>query len=293
MKIANIGYQTNYSNNKSNNKGMKNSVQFASLQACASEPVKKVGKLRTLANIIVHKIKNNIAPTDVKAADYVAESLFPIVAPRNVNVIRDIFLDGFKIKGQYTAGGYARINHTLIAENGKFSAGTHLSAFDSSIKGAADSKGNAYISNTKIAKGGHLTAQNAYFYDGSTVGGSVTTAQSVVIRQGSELSKGGISHSDELVVGGEIRGHAVARMSTIKNTGSIEKKGELWTEHAHFEEFLPSEGRVTAEKITIGKAEEPRLVFTKQDDLPQNYRNNITIKKSGWYKDLVNSTKKN
>lgn len=292
MKIANVSYQTNY-NNKSNNKSMSNSIQFKALQTFASEPVKEIGNLRTVAKIIGHKIKNKIAPADIKAADYVAESLFPLVAPRNVNVLRDIFLDGFKIKGKYTAGGYARINHTLISENGKFSAGTHLSAFDSAIKGAVDSKGNVYISNTKLAKGGHLTAQNAYFYDNSKVSGSVTTAQSVLFREGSELSKGGISHSDELVAGGEIRGHAIARKATIERTGSIEKKGELWAEHAHFEDFLPAEGRVTAEKITIGKAEDPKFIFTKQDDLPQNYRNNITIKKSGWYKELVGSTKKN
>lgn len=292
MKITNVSYQTNYSNNKSSNSlnssVISKPIQFTALRAKIGEPIKKSAKLLKWVNKTGLAIQDKLGLLNVTTINYASPKHFPSIAPKNVHAFDRLDLAGAKIKGLYKAGENAAIDHATIALNGRLSVAKNLEASNSTINGLVESS-SATFENINLTKDGTIDVINdAVIGKGSKLNG-MTTAGDLYLEPGSELSKDGFARSENtLVVAGKIKGLAVAKSAVVENSGSIEKGGQIWAEHVHFNDFLPNDGEVMAEKITIGHRADPDFVMaSNQSEVPPLFRDKITIKKPGWFVTLV------
>lgn len=294
MKITNVSYQTNYSNNKSNNSENKSaishSIHFRAFRAEIGEPIKKSEKLLKWAKKTGLALQDKLGLLNVTTISYSSPKYFTFLAPKNLHALADINLEGAKIKGRYKAGQNAIINNTKVAPKGRLSVDNDLKASNSIIEGAVESV-NANFENINLTKDGTISVlRNAVIGNGTKLNGT-TDAGTLYFKRGSELSKDGYaSAEDHLILDGKIKGLAVAKSAVVETSGSVEKGGKIWAEHVHFNDFLPKDGEIMAEKITIGRLSDPDFVLiSDQTEVPPNYRNTIKLKKQGWFASLVDS----
>lgn len=318
MKIANVGYQNNYSNNVSKTRVLDNPVNFTSLENAVVSAAKKNHSLSEIPEKLLIAAKKTIGQYDVKVKSYFGFGALTPLRPQNLEVDKNMKLLDFTIKGVYKSGGYVKINRTTLAEGGSLYARTTLKAVDSNLKGLAVSKGDAilkntkesegatlkvknhliaensilagknssnsaHLSNTKLAKNGRLDVANELVVgNGSVINGSIG-AEKMYLREGSELGPDGISATERLHVDGKINGIALSNNVVVSEKGSLEKSGQIRAEHVVFKDFLPSKGRVSAEKMTIGEHNNV-ITISKPEDVPKKYSHIIKIEKTGSYK---------
>lgn len=322
MKIASIGYQQNYGNNKSKSVAMNNQVHFTSLESAAAGAVKKSTSLSETTGNLLMAMKKKVGRFNVKAESFDGLRNLLMFQPQNLKVSSFMKLQDYNIKGLYISHDRAQILGSKVAENGRLYVDNVLEGIQATIKGRAVSNGDAVLFNSTVSEGGFLKVKNnlrsnrselsgnvhskdarlidtnlkstgSLYVDNSAVVGKGSVVEGLIdsetlyLKEGGEIGPKGVSLSESLYTEGKIKGLALANDVVIDEKGSIEKGGRVWAKHIHFNDFMPEEGQVIAEKITIGSYENP-LVLSKPEDVPKEYKN-IQIKTRGWYSNSLNA----